>query len=77
MREIPWEHKYFKKKILREKKEILTKALRLEVDNFRLGMIMERPFKYFPAVIIRYQTNYWCLQPCCRSGPGGWGAPLC
>lgn len=59
---------------LRERKEILTKALRLEVDNFRLGMIMERSFKYFPAVIIRYQTNYWCLQPCCRSGSGGCGA---
>lgn len=44
------------------------------MDNFRLEMIMERPFKYFPVVIIRYQTNYWCLQPCCRSGSGGCGA---
>lgn len=64
----------FKKIFLREKNEILTKAPRLEVDNFRLGMIMERPFKYFPAVIIRYQTNYRCLQPCRRSGPCGRGA---
>lgn len=31
------------------------------MDNFRLGMIMERPFKYFPVVITRYQTNYWCF----------------
>lgn len=56
---------------------MLTKALRLEIDNFRLGMIMERPFKYFPVVITRYQTNYWCLQSCCTHGPGGWGPPSC
>lgn len=43
------------------------------MDNFRLGMIMERAFKYFPAVITRYQTNYWCLQPAV-SRLGGCGA---
>lgn len=70
---IPWvQNKKYFLKILREKTEILTKALRLEVDNFRLGMIMERPFKYFPVVITRYQTNHWCLQ---LRGPGGCGAP--
>lgn len=56
-RGIPWEHSKYLKTILRMKKEIL-KALRLEVNNFRLGMIMEQPFKYFPVVITRYQTNY-------------------
>lgn len=50
----------------------MTKARSPEVDNFRLGMIMERAFKYFPAVITCYQTNYWCLQPAVR-GPGGCG----
>lgn len=60
------------KKFLRERKGTLTKAGSLEVDNFRLGMIMERAFKYFPAVITRYQTNYWCLQPA-ACGPGGCG----
>lgn len=48
-----YSEKYFLK-FFKRRKGILIKVLRFEVDNFRLGMIMERFFKYFFVVIIRY-----------------------